>query len=304
MPDSMESAIRLAGLLWDSGFVPDSYTSKGQVFSAIQMGAELGLSPMRSLNCIFMVKNKPGLSSEAMVGLIKAHPACMYWSVVETTPDRCVIETHRRGSPAPERVEWTIERARKLGAVTEKSQYPRQPGVMIRHRAESELGRMVYPDVLGGMYSLEEIATMREGAEPDAPPQRTSLIPSADALPRIGPAVKQIPAEPARSAADVIEGEREAEPVRQPEPAKTEAPKANAADELTTMVNRIGKLTHPFMPDEMKPAELRAAIRKFSPDDIADILTQCEAATRDPDEGDALLRALAGDILRGPASHE
>lgn len=300
VPTSLETALRLADLLYASRLVPDSYKSTEQVFAAIVMGAELGISPARACSAICVVKGKPSLYAEAMVGLVKASGACSWWRVVESTDATCTVETQRIGTPDPERSTWTIERAKRLGA-GHGDQYSKQPGVMLRHRAESELARMVYPDVIGGLYTPDEVETMRAPSEAMpvaaafAVPARVTTQPIAEH--------KQIEAKHGPVSPLILTPDAEPAKVETRAP-EVEAPKANAADELTTMINRIGKLTHPFMPDEMKPAELRAAIRKFPVDDIADILMQCEVATRDPDEGDALLRALAGDILRGPADNE
>lgn len=296
---------QLAKKLFASSMKPKHVKSEADMYFILACGRDLGLSTTAALQHIYPMGGKPTIDAHGMVALAKAHPDCEYWYTVESTAERCEIATKRRSSPHEERSVWTFAEADSVQIYDNEKQRWRQltdsptwksyrPD-MLHARAAGRLARRVYADRLLGLYVKEELEGSLE-------PEQAQQIAAAFAVPAHAttqpvPEHKQI-----ESTAAPLILTPDAEPAKvEARAPEAEAPRASAADDLTTKVNRIGKLVHPFMPDEMRPAELRAAIRKFSTDDIADILTQCEAATRDPDEGDALLRALAGDILRGPA---
>ena len=59
---------------------------------------------------------------------------------------------------------WTIEMARTAGLVKEKSNWVKIPTDMLVARAQSRLARMVYPDLLAGLYTPDELIDMRNGS--------------------------------------------------------------------------------------------------------------------------------------------
>ena len=48
-----------------------------------------------------MVDEKPTLSADLMVALVKKSADCEYFLIVETSSERCVLRTKRRGEPEP-----------------------------------------------------------------------------------------------------------------------------------------------------------------------------------------------------------
>ena len=52
-------------------FVPSAFRGKPEaVFAAILYGAELGIGPMQSLNCIHVIEGKPSMAPELMRALV------------------------------------------------------------------------------------------------------------------------------------------------------------------------------------------------------------------------------------------
>jgi hypothetical protein len=167
-PRSMKEAYDLAKAVAGTPFAP-GMTPQG-AFACIMSGAELGMTAMQSLRAYVIVKGKPTLWADAMVAVVLASGLCEEWDTIETTAERCEIVTRRKGSKREQRRVWTpVEagRAKLLGSDTWKM-YPAQ---MLRHRCASDLARDVYPDVLLGVYSQEEMrdsAPLRGDPEPDA----------------------------------------------------------------------------------------------------------------------------------------
>ena len=70
VPMSFQDMRQMAQILNQGKFLPKQYQTAEQVFTAMQMGRELGLQPMQSLLSIHYIDGRPSLSAEAMLGLI------------------------------------------------------------------------------------------------------------------------------------------------------------------------------------------------------------------------------------------
>lgn len=123
---------------------------------AMLTAASLGLAPITGLRGIHVVQGKAVLSSDLLVAVVLRSGQCDLWRPLEVTAERCVIETRRKGHAEPITHTWTIEQARKA-RLTGKGTWEQFPAAMLRARASAELARMVYPDVLFGVYVEGEI---------------------------------------------------------------------------------------------------------------------------------------------------
>jgi hypothetical protein len=161
----------------------------------LMTGRELGLSAMQSLRGIYVVQGRPVLSADLMVAAVVSSPRCEYWQPIESTAERCTIETKRRGAPAPVRKTWAAEDAKRAG-LTGKDIWKSYPAQMLRHRCAADLAREVYPDLLMGVYVPGEIpgdeGPRREEVPPAPQRAAVSLVPqprpSAQVTPEPGDA--------------------------------------------------------------------------------------------------------------------
>jgi hypothetical protein len=162
---SLDDVERLARLAAGSGLTAFRRPEAAAVI--LLTGRELGLSPMASLRGIYEVSGRPVLAADLMVAIVRRSGLCASWRVTESTPERCTIETTRQGETAAERCTWTAEDARRAGCGGQTWQrFPRQ---MLAHRCATELARRVYPDVLLGLYTPEELgADVRSDGTPVA----------------------------------------------------------------------------------------------------------------------------------------
>lgn len=158
--EAMKDAATMARGIAASGFVPDHWikdkTSDQAVAgmaSAILFGAELGLSAMRSVNELFVVRGKPAMYSRTMAALVRS--AGYVLEPVEETAAKVVWKAFRDGTWKYS--EWTMERAQQAGYTSNKL-YQTEPIAMLRAKCITELCRIAFQDVLLGMdYSIEEI---------------------------------------------------------------------------------------------------------------------------------------------------
>lgn len=161
--------------------------TKEQTLLIMATGHELGIPATTALRMIYVADFGQGdqvtLSADLMVALCLRSPLCEYFETVESTNERAVVRAKRKGRP--ERVQpFTIEdkERAKLGKVNtgkdeSATNWAKYPAVMLRHRAASILAREVFPDVIGGFYTADEMAE----AATNSPPATVRPLSSATA---------------------------------------------------------------------------------------------------------------------------
>ncbi len=162
VPRNLDDAARLSKIIYDSGLAPRSLRSPQAICVVLAMGAELNLSPWQAMNGIDVIEGKPCPSAATLVGLCKGRQdICRYFRNVETSDELSVWETWREGEPKATRLEWTIEKARKIRRrgklLVDGDNWRNHPDAMLNARCSSQLARMVYQDLCAGMYDPDEI---------------------------------------------------------------------------------------------------------------------------------------------------
>jgi hypothetical protein len=174
--DSWVAVVRdvtlLSQQIADTEFVPRGLRgSIPATAAAILYGREVGLPPMTALSQIAVVDGRPALSAEAMRALVLA--AGHEITFDETTSATCRIRGRRLKSTTWTPVEWTIDTARRAGLLRRGSAWESYPRAMLAARATTELCRLVFPDVIHGFRSVEELdAADVAGATPEPPSRR------------------------------------------------------------------------------------------------------------------------------------
>lgn len=201
---SLDDVERLARTAVASGLVAVRRAEEAVVL--LLTGRELGLSPMQSLRGIYVVSGRPVLSADLMVAVIRRSGLCRSWRVLVSTAAECTIETQREGESEPARKTWTADDARRAG-LGGKGTWAAYPAQMLRHRCAADLAREVYPDVLLGLYTPDEVERP-EGAPAALPdpaaqePQQSAPVvatvqpsPEATKAPETPSSAAQLPAE-------------------------------------------------------------------------------------------------------------
>jgi len=168
-PRSMRDARTLAEDMFKSRLF-SAYGTPHGVLSTVMVGRELGLPAMASLRSIHVVEGRHALSAALMGALILKSGMAEYFRPVtdengtlDADDKHATFETLRKGpGNRPVRFTFTIEEAKAAGLVKEKSGWVKYPKQMLLARAESLLARLVYPDLMAGLYTPEEIAEIRD----------------------------------------------------------------------------------------------------------------------------------------------
>lgn len=170
--DVLTEVGQLAQAINGTELVPDALRGRpGAVGGVILKGRELGLPPMTALGSVFSIKGQLGMKAETMRALImqRGHEIV----VEETSSAICVMSGRRKGSERWTKVTWTREDARQAGTKN-MDRFPRQ---MLQARCTTELARLVFPDVIAGLRSVEEIEADLEDV-PALPPGQVVTGPS------------------------------------------------------------------------------------------------------------------------------
>lgn len=150
---------RLARLFLASGLTALKRWEEAAVI--LLLGQELGLPPLQALRGVHVVSGRPVLSADLLVAIARRSGLCESWVVVESTDERCTIETRRKGEATPRRRTWAAADAKRAG-IAGRGTWAAYPAQMLRHRCAADLAREVYPDVCLGLYTADELG----GEEP------------------------------------------------------------------------------------------------------------------------------------------
>lgn len=151
----MVDAHKLATAVAGTQMIPKHFQNKpDELAAAMLYGASLNLDPMQSARQIYVVHGQAALYARAMDALVKG-AGHNTWTVA-TSDESVTVAGQRKGSQHVEESTWTFERAKKAG-YTNNEKYRTDPQAMLYSKALSEVCRKIAPDVLNGVYAVEEL---------------------------------------------------------------------------------------------------------------------------------------------------
>lgn len=154
-PRSMKEAKALAVDMFQSRLF-SAYGHPAAILSTVMAGRELGMQAMASLRAFHIIEGRPTLAADLIRALVIRSGAAKYFRCTERTAERATFET-QRGDDPPIALSYTLAEAQGSGRVKESSAYKRDPADVLVARASSKLARLVFPDVVHGLYSTEEM---------------------------------------------------------------------------------------------------------------------------------------------------
>ena len=96
-PTTLAEAMEFSKLIANSSFVPQEYRGKpGDILVCLQMGAELGLSPLSALQSISVINGKPSASGATVPSPWSRPPGCSR-TTRRTSPARATSGTATAG---------------------------------------------------------------------------------------------------------------------------------------------------------------------------------------------------------------
>ena len=159
-PDSAASAMELAKWVVKSRLFRSLETPEA-VFIVLAQGRERGLTAMQSLAAWDVIDGRLALRAQAIAALVLQSGKARYFRPQgQASPKEATWVTHRAGDAEPASFTVTIEMAEAAGWTRGKEGIKknwRNPATMLGWRACAALGRLIYPDVLLGVYTADEL---------------------------------------------------------------------------------------------------------------------------------------------------
>jgi len=192
------------------------------------MGHELGLGLATAFEFVHVIDQKPSLSPKGALAMIHSSDELVGLKIDDMVDDKgdpsaCRVWMKRKNG-FEYSVTFTMDDAKRAGVVKDKSGWEKYPANMLRWRAVGYCADVVFPDVVGGLYRVEELgADVDADGEPVqwtviADPQKTAAAAPKAASKATKPKVEAAP-EPAPVAKpDNGAAAAKPEPVAQPEP--------------------------------------------------------------------------------------
>lgn len=172
IPNSFEALYRMSKIMSASGLMPQGIQTPEAVFVAVQMGLEVGLSPMQAVQNIAVVNGRPSIWGDAALGLVRASGRLEYFaeSFDGTFPDdnyQAICSAHRTGEDKAtvrtfsiadaKRAELWIADSPNLDWKKRQTPWYKYPKRMLQMRARSWALRDGFTDILKGLKMAEEV---------------------------------------------------------------------------------------------------------------------------------------------------
>ena len=159
---TFEDMWRFAVAVSKSGMAPKGMETAEACFVALQMGAELGLTPMASLQNIAVINGRPSVWGDGMLAVCRSQGIFDEAAFVETLTGAgdeltacCTVRRLPRGNAVTR--EFSVAKAKKAGLWGKSGPWTQYPERMLQMRARSFALRDTFTDVLRGFKCAEEM---------------------------------------------------------------------------------------------------------------------------------------------------
>lgn len=167
IPQTFDQLWRLAQVMAASGLMPKGLQSIQAVFVAVQMGLEIGLSPMQAVQNIAVINGRPSIWGDAGLGLIRGSGLLeefKEWHEGEGENLTYFCQVKRKDEADLAVGQFSMADAKTAGLIPADpfSPWTKYPKRMLQWRARSWPLRDKFTDVLKGLRLAEEIMDLKE----------------------------------------------------------------------------------------------------------------------------------------------
>jgi hypothetical protein len=157
---TFDELFRFSGFVVKSGFAPKGIDTPEKVFLVLQMGLEIGLSPMAAIQNSMVVNGRPGFFGQLVVGLIQSQPDFVDMKT-EYLPNETACESVRvtitRKGRSPYCGNYSLADAKKadlLDNPSKRDTWGKNPKTMMFWRAFHRAA-IIYSDCIKGLRTVE-----------------------------------------------------------------------------------------------------------------------------------------------------
>lgn len=157
---SLEEAYRFANAICASGFAPKGMEKPEAVLVAIQLGAEIGLTPMAALQNTAVINGRPAIYGDAALALVRSSGLLQSYKeeeIGEAGSDAYGyrVTAVRKGDQAAIET-FTVADAKRAKLWQKAGPWSDYPKRMLRFRARGYVLRDLFGDILKGLRTVEE----------------------------------------------------------------------------------------------------------------------------------------------------
>lgn len=164
---SFEHQLQLANAFAQSGMF--GIKTQEQALALMALCEAEGLHPATAMRDYNIIQGKPAMKADAMLARFQTAGGKVKW--IELNDERVIGEfSHPSGGTV--RIDWDIPRAQRAG-LANKDNWKKNPRAMLRSRVVSEGIRAVFPGVVTGVYTPEEVQDFDDAP----PPQPRDITP-------------------------------------------------------------------------------------------------------------------------------
>lgn len=193
VPANFEQAMQLANMMAESDLVPKDFKGKpANCFLAMQMGAELGLSPMQALQGIAIINGRPSVWGDAMLALCQSKPY-FEWIDEHFEQDGTAVCTVKRKGYEPHTVTFSDKDAVKAGYDKKPGPWQSSYSRMKQMRARAFALRDRFADALKGVSMAEEAMDLEPIKVEVMKPEDRTRSQASKILDKIGAKPDEIP---------------------------------------------------------------------------------------------------------------
>lgn len=143
-----------------------------QALVLMMLAQSEGIHPMTAVRDYHLIEGKPSLKADTMLARFQQSGGRVEWTCLTDKKVEAKF-SHPQGGSAT--IDWTIERAQGAG-LAGRNVWKAYPRAMLRSRVISEGVRTVFPGVISGVYTPEEMVDL----DPELPVSKEQAIQSFD----------------------------------------------------------------------------------------------------------------------------
>jgi len=158
----IDGMLRAANCYLQSGFAPSHIRKAQQLIVLWAQAAEMGVGPMTAINKMSVIGNKAGPMTELALALVEQR------GLLEDTPrveysgegddSKCTVTVQRKGRKSSQSWSFSMKDAKTANLIKPGSAWITYPEDMLYARAMGRALHRVFPDVMAGMYTAEELS--------------------------------------------------------------------------------------------------------------------------------------------------
>jgi len=167
---NLDEAMKFAEIISKTDFAPKQMKGKPfDILVAIQMGAEVGLKPMQSLQNIAVINGRPSIWGDAALALVKRHKDYEFCEEIFEKDDTIAVCKIKRRNEPLKIITFTIDDAKRAGLLNGDtngfSPWKKYQKRMLQMRARGFALRDSFPDALHGLITSEEAQDYKDNSD-------------------------------------------------------------------------------------------------------------------------------------------